>query len=149
LVFACLLLPLIGLGDWSLQPPSGAVPLALFVVSMAASVALSAAITTLLNASVVSMLSDQGINTVTNSLVIILSGMVIPLPLFPERVQTLLLLQPFAGLVDIPYRIYLGNLSGRLALGGIALQVLWTIVLIGFGRLLLARTMRRVNVQGG
>ncbi len=143
------LFPALGLSEWALQAPPNAEALALFVVSMMAVLALSAAMTTLLNISVVSMISGQGINAITNSLVVMLSGMVIPLPLFPDWTHLFLLCQPFAGLVDIPYRIYFANLTGAAAAGGIALQIVWTLILIGFGRLLLARSMRRVQVQGG
>jgi len=149
LIVTCVLFEFAGLGDWSLQPPPSLQALALFVVSMVAVVFLSSAITTLLNISVVWTISDQGINMVTNSLVIILSGMVIPLPLFPDWLHPVLFVQPFAGLVDIPYRIYFGNLSGAKALGSIGLQVFWTAALIVLGNLLMARTMRRIQIQGG
>jgi ABC-2 type transport system permease protein len=139
----------VGLGDWSLRSPPNHEALALFVLSMVGVVFLSSTITTLLNVSVVWTISDQGINTFTNSLVIILSGMVIPLPLFPDWMQPVLFIQPLAGLVDIPYRIYFANLSGVQALSGIALQVFWTIALIVLGQLLMAHTMRRVQVHGG
>ena len=132
-----------------LRPPPSLEALALFALSMLAVLLLSSAITTLLNISVIWTVSGQGINAISNSLVVILSGMVIPLPLFPDWAQAFLFVQPLAGLVDIPYRIYFGNLSGAAALGGIALQILWTLLLIGLGRLLMAHTMRRVQVQGG
>jgi ABC-2 type transport system permease protein len=144
-----MLFPVLGLGDWALQAPPTFQALALFTVSMIAVLFLSAAITTLLNVSVVLTLTDQGLNTVTNSLVIILSGMVIPLPLFPGWAHAFLFLQPFAGLVDIPYRIYFADLTGASAVAGITVQVLWTVLLIVAGRVLMARTMRRVQVQGG
>jgi ABC-2 type transport system permease protein len=140
---------LAGLEDWSLRPPPSFEALALFVLSMVAVVLLSSAITTLLNISVVWTISGQGVNVVTNSLVIILSGMVIPLPLFPDWAQTALFVQPFAGLVDIPYRIYFANLSGAEALAGIALQIAWTMALIALGHLLMTHTMRRIQIQGG
>jgi len=149
LIVTSVLFGLLGLGDWSLQPPPSLEALTLFVLSMVAVVFLSSAITTLLNISVVWTISDQGINVFTNSLVIILSGMVIPLPLFPDWVHPVLFVQPLAGLVDIPYRIYFANLSGAKALGAIALQVFWTAALIVLGHLLMARMMRRVQIQGG
>jgi ABC-2 type transport system permease protein len=149
LVTTIVLLPPMGLGAWSLRPPPSFEALALFALSMLAVLLLSSAITTLLNISVIWTVSGQGINAISNSLVVILSGMVIPLPLFPDWAQAFLFVQPLAGLVDIPYRIYFANLSGAAALGGIALQILWTLLLIGLGRLLMARTMRRVQVQGG
>jgi ABC-2 type transport system permease protein len=149
LFVTAVLFEFIGLGDWSLRPPPSIEALALFVLSMVAVVFLSSAITTLLNISVVWTISGQGINVITNSLVLILSGMVIPLPLFPDWAHPVLFLQPLAGLVDIPYRIYFANLSGGEALGGIAVQVSWAMVLIVLGNLLMTHTMRRVQVQGG
>lgn len=149
LLVTAFLFPPLGLGDWSLRPPPSFNALALVAISMAAVVLLSAAITTLLNISVVWTVSGQGINAITNSLVVILSGMVIPLPLFPDWTRIILLLQPLAGLVDIPYRIYFANLSGVAALGGIALQVFWTLIFIALGRLVMARTMQRLQIQGG
>jgi ABC-2 type transport system permease protein len=140
---------LVGLDHWSLRLPPSLVALALFALSMVAVVLLSSAITTLLNISVVWTVSGQGINVITNSLVVILSGMVIPLPLFPDWLHPFLLLQPFAGLVDIPYRIYFANISGAWALGAIALQIFWTLTFICIGRLLMAQSMRRIQVQGG
>jgi len=149
LIVTSVLFEFVGLGDWSLRPPPSFEALALFVLSMVAVVFLSSAITTLLNISVVWTISGQGVNVITNSLVLILSGMVIPLPLFPDWAHRVLFLQPLAGLVDIPYRIYFANLSGGEALGGIALQVAWALVLIVLGHLLMRHTMRRVQIQGG
>jgi ABC-2 type transport system permease protein len=149
LIVTSVLFEFVGLANWSLRPPPSFEAFALFMLSMIAVVFLSSAITTLLNISVVWTISGQGINVITNSLVVILSGMVIPLPLFPDWAQPLLFVQPLAGLVDIPYRIYFANLSGGEALGGVALQVSWTMVLIVLGHLLMTYTMRRVQVQGG
>jgi ABC-2 type transport system permease protein len=52
-------------------------------------------------------------------------------------------------LVDIPFRIYSGNLAGALAGQGIALQLFWTVVLVAVGRVSMERAMRRLEVQGG
>jgi len=53
--------------------------------------------------------------------------------------QPFLHAQPLAGLVDIPFRIYFGGLHGIAALEGLALQAGWTVVLVGLGRLAMAR----------
>jgi ABC-2 type transport system permease protein len=149
LIVTSVLFEFVGLGDWSLRPPPSFEALALFVLSMVAVVFLSSAITTLLNISVVWTISGQGVNVITNSLVLILSGMVVPLPLFPDWAHPVLFIQPLAGLVDIPYRIYFANLSGGEALAGIVLQVVWALVLIILGHLLMRHTMRHVQIQGG
>jgi viologen exporter family transport system permease protein len=149
LAVTALVLPLAGLSGWALQPPPGPVAVLLFAISLTATLALSSAMTTLLNISVIWTVSGTGVIALTNSLLLIFSGIVIPLPLFPDWAQLALICQPFAGLVDIPYRIYFANLSGAAALAGIALQLFWTLALTGLGRWLMAISMRRIHVQGG
>ena len=73
----------------------------------------------------------------------------VPLKLFPDWAQTALFVQPFAGLVDIPFRIYFGDLTGAHAWAGLGLQAFWTVILAGGGWLALNRVMARLQVQGG
>jgi ABC-2 type transport system permease protein len=82
-------------------------------------------------------------------LLVVLSGSLVPLALYPDWAQRALFFQPFAGVVDIPFRIYSGNLAGTVAYEGLALQLLWSVVLVTFGRLWMERVMRRLEVQGG
>jgi ABC-2 type transport system permease protein len=81
--------------------------------------------------------------------VVVLSGNLLPLTLMPDGWQAALLLQPLAGLFDIPMRLYAAQLRGWPALGALALQAFWVIALVALGRLAMARTMRRLDVQGG
>lgn len=149
IVVTAVLFPLTGLGNWSLRPPASPEAFLLFAVAMLGVLLLSAAITTFVNITVVWMVSPLGINGLTQSLVLILSGMVIPLPLFPGWAHLALLLQPFAGLVDLPYRIYFGDLQGLAALGAISLQLFWIFVFIAAGRQSMTSVMRRIQIQGG
>jgi ABC-2 type transport system permease protein len=148
-VLTGILFPLIGLWEWALSPPAGLTATLLFAASMVLVVALASAVSTLMDTLVVATLSDRGVNTVIGPIIIVLSGSLIPLPLFPDWLQPFLVLQPFAGLVDTPFRIYSGHLTGAEALGALARQAVWTVVLIGLGRLLMTRVMARVQVQGG
>jgi ABC-2 type transport system permease protein len=143
------LFPLIGLSEWALSPPAGMSAALLFAGSMVLVVALASAISTLMDILTVATLSDRGVNTVIGPLVIVLSGSLVPLPLFPDWLQPALAFQPFAGLVDTPFRIYSGHLAGAEALAALARQAVWTVILIALGRLLMTRVMARVQVQGG
>jgi len=143
------ILPLAGLERWSLRPPAGLEAGSLFVASMAAATLLSAAMTLLIDVVVVASMTDRGANTLAMPLVGLLSGGILPLAFFPTWLHTPLRLQPFAGLVDTPFRIYFGDLAGVDALGGIALQLAWTGVLVALGRWWLGGVMSRLQVQGG
>ncbi|HLG49854.1 MAG TPA: hypothetical protein VKY24_26675 [Reyranella sp.] len=145
---AGIVLPLAGLGAWAWQPPAGLVAALLFVISFALMVALATAILMLANIVVAASLNERGVNAVLAPMVIVFSGQLLPLNFFPESVQTMLHLQPFAGLVDIPFRIYFADLAGAVAVQSLALQAAWTVVLIGVGRVAMERVMRRLEMQG-
>jgi ABC-2 type transport system permease protein len=110
---------------------------------------LAVAVLMLANIVVAASLNERGVNAVLTPLVIVLSGSLVPLDFFPDAVRPLLHVQPFAGLVDIPFRIYFADLRGAAALQGLALQAGWTLALIGLGRLAMAQMMRRLEMQGG
>ncbi len=149
LLAAGIVLPLVGLQAWAWQAPTGAVAALLFAVSFALMVALATAILMLANIVVAASLNERGVNAVLAPLVIVFSGQLLPLNFFPESVQTMLHLQPLAGLVDIPFRIYFANLAGAAALQSLALQAGWTLVAIALGRFAMERVMRRLEMQGG
>jgi ABC-2 type transport system permease protein len=147
-LLAGVLFPLFGLDDWSLRPPASLGAGALFAVSLSLVVALSSAIVMLLNVAVTVTLNDRGVNSLLGLFVVVLSGNLLPLPLFPDALQRFLFVQPFAGVIDIPFRIYTGHLAGHMALIGVALQAAWTILLVIVGRRALRRVFGRVEIQG-
>jgi len=146
---AGVLLPLAGLGVWGLAGPDGAAAAGLFTVSMVICVALSSAFSTLLDTLVVALLSERGVNTIMGPLAIVFSGNLVPLPLLPEWLQPVMRYQPFAGLLDTPFRIYSGHLSGLDAAAALGRQAFWVVALVLIGRLLMARVMARLQTQGG
>jgi ABC-2 type transport system permease protein len=146
---AGVLLPLIGASEWGLSPPAGLEAALLFAASMVLLVALSSTIATAMDILTVAMLSDRAVNVTVAPFIVVLSGSLVPLPLFPDWIQPALRFQPFAGLVDIPFRIYGGHLARSAAVAGLVQQAVWTVILIGVGRLLMTRVMARLHVQGG
>lgn len=148
-VFAMLVLPLLGYSAWALQPPVTLMAGLLFSIAMGMAVLLSCAVTMLMHIALVWTLSGEGINRMMPSIVTLGTGMILPLPLFPEWLQPILQWQPLRGIVDVPYRIYSGDILPGAAIGEIALQACWGALLISVGRGLLAMQMRRLVVQGG
>lgn len=148
-VVAMVLLPLFGLGEWALSLPAGPVSFALFVVSLGCAVLLAAAITMLMQVALVLTVSGEGLNRIMPAFVTVLSGNILPLPLFPDWMQWMLSVQPFRGVVDVPFRIYCGHIQPGAALPDILQQVAWTLIFVALGRWSLSRSMRRLVVQGG
>jgi ABC-2 type transport system permease protein len=149
LVLAIGLLPLLGLPEWALGPPASAAAAGLWMLSLIGALAVSAAITTLMSISLLWTISGEGVAVLLASVVSLFSGMVIPLPLFPDWAQPLLHALPFAGLMDLPARIYTGNIPAGQAGWALLHQAIWALVLVGLGRWLLGRSAQRIVVQGG
>jgi ABC-2 type transport system permease protein len=147
-VLAMFVFPVIGLGKWRLQPPARGSMLP-FAVAILCTLLLSSALTTLINIFPMWTIVSDGLVVMMTASVSFFSGLIIPLPLFPDWAQTVLRALPFAGLADLPYRIYIGALRPQDAFSVIARQIFWTAALMGFGRFLLARGLRRVVIQGG
>lgn len=149
LAFAGIVLPMVGLDQWAWQPPGGLAAGAGFAASALLALLLSAAFVMLLNIAAAAALNERGINTLAAPIVIVFSGNLLPLALLPDAWQTALLLQPLAGVMDIPARIYFGQFDGAQMLAALGLQCMWVVLLVAFGRAAMARTMRRLEVQGG
>jgi ABC-2 type transport system permease protein len=148
-LFAAVALPLVGLGTWSWRPPASAIALAAFALSMVLVILLSSAMTLLLNLVTVITLDNRGVVSLATAASILFSGNLLPLPLYPDWMHTFLFLQPFAGLMDIPFRIYVGQLQGESVLAGLAVQAMWVVALVAIGRVSIGEVMQRLQVQGG
>lgn len=93
--------------------------------------------------------SGDGLRIMFCSVVEIFSGQIIPLPFFPEKVQRILELNPFASMGNVPFRIYSGNLSGQDMTRAVIVQLFWLSVLVAAGKLIGAKGERKAIVQGG
>lgn len=146
---AGILFRVVGWSAFALRAPSSVAAAALFALSIVLVVALSAAVSALLDTLTVATLSERGVTLIVGPLVIVLSGSLVPLPLFPDWAQPILRNQPFAGLMDTPFRIYSGHLAGLDALAALARQAVWVAALVMIGRALMTRVMARLQTQGG
>ncbi|HLF27647.1 MAG TPA: ABC-2 family transporter protein [Anaerolineae bacterium] len=77
------------------------------------------------------------------------SGFLVPIAFMPGWLQTICYATPFPSLIETPVAIYLGQAQGAAALGLIAVQAVWAIVLMGLGRLLAEAGRRKLTIQGG
>jgi len=121
----------------------------LFVAAAIGGLLLAASLVALMTVSLLWTISGEGINRLAAPMIFFFSGLVIPLPLFPEWMQRAIAVLPFRGLIDTPFRVYLGLLSGPEAGAALLHQMVWTVALVFTGRLLLNRGIRRLVVQGG
>ena len=134
---------------FGMKPPSDAGSALGFATVMVGTLAMSCAITVLVGITLMWTISGEGIIYLLPSVVMLLSGMLVPIPLFPDWAQPILEFLPFKALVDAPYRVYLGNIPIE-DLGWVILhQWAWIIILVLAGRALLKRGLKRMVIQGG
>lgn len=134
---------------FELQAPSSPAGGALFAVALFGGLLLAASIIALMTISMVWTVSGEGISRLAPPLIFFFSGINVPLPLFPDWMQGTFAVLPSRGLIDTPFRIYIGHLNGTAAIAALAQQFAWIIVFVIIGRMILARSLRRLVVQGG
>ena len=82
------------------------------------------------------------------ALELLLSGRLVPLTIFPEWVQTVAWFLPFRWTFYFPIETLVGDLSNAELLGGLVLQVFWTLVGIGIFSLVWRFAIRRYTAVG-
>ena len=116
---------------------------------MVGAVLLGGALSNLVNVSLLWTIAGEGTIQMLGICIYVFSGMVIPLPLFPDAFQPILDFMPFRGLADTPFRLYMGHIPASQVWSVVGHQLAWTLALVGLGRFLLYRGTRRLVVQGG
>lgn len=120
-----------------------------WVITTFGALMISCTITNIINICTLWSLSGDGITRLLSAIVTFTSGMIVPLPLFPDWLKNILKILPFSGLVDIPIRFYIGDIPIKEIYIYFIFQIIWAIVLYGFGQWLLNRKLKGIIVQGG
>ena len=120
-----------------------------FAVSMTLAIFMSAAITITIFSTAFWTLDTTGISGMSGSIIMLFSGMLVPIALWPEWLAHIAGWLPFEGLIDIPFSIYLGKITGIGIWIAISKQMAWNLFFIGLGRILLTRGFSRLVIQGG
>lgn len=95
------------------------------------------------------LLDAAGPKLLSGVVAIFLSGMVLPLVIFPEPLRSIALALPWASYLQTPADIWLGNRTGWSLLSALGLQALWVVVLLACCQWVLSAATRKVVVQGG
>jgi ABC-2 type transport system permease protein len=120
-----------------------------FALSLALAAWISFGIRFLYNLAAFWLLDYIGVGALAATVVIFLSGFLIPLNFFPDWAQPALTWLPFAGMAQIPIEVLLGKRVGADLAAALAFQATWGAALLGLNRLVLMAAERKVVVQGG
>lgn len=92
---------------------------------------------------------DRGITIIITTIAELLSGLVLPIPLLPQIIQTVTYFLPFRLVGDLSFRIYSGNIPIAEALQNIWFQIFWIIALILIGSAIMKKATKKIYIQGG
>jgi ABC-2 type transport system permease protein len=126
--------------------PTHAFSWPLFTMSVLLAVVVSAQIQFLLDLTAFWLLDSRGVRALWTSASGVLSGLVVPLSYFPDRMRAALELTPFPAIIQTPIDVF-SERGEPAAL--LARQLVWALLLLAAGRLVLARATHRLVVQGG
>jgi ABC-2 type transport system permease protein len=122
---------------------------AAFLVSLVLAVTTSFTLRFLTACSAFWLLDQSGVKMLSGFLALFMSGMVLPLVVFPEPLRSIALALPWASFLQTPADIWLGQRTGWGVVTGLGAQVAWIVVLLALCQVVLSAATRKVVVQGG
>jgi ABC-2 type transport system permease protein len=141
-------LPLAGLLG-GLSAPAGVAAGLLYPVALLLGLVLNALLTLLVGLSAFWTVDNQGLATLFRFVAAFLAGAAVPLTFFPGPLRALAEALPFRFIAYEPAAIYVGQVHGRAALGGILLALLWLVLLAALTAVIWRRAFRKIVVHGG
>lgn len=127
----------------------GKVEIIFFILSMTLALLVSVAFSMVIYMLTFFTTNQQGLQIVAASLAEFFGGAVIPIPFFPEKLQKVLNLLPFASMQNIPFRIFSGNIRGVFLYESVAMQITWVVILLLLGKYLEKKALQKICVLGG
>lgn len=134
---------------FGILPPVSVQALVATLVLLGGALLLSCALTNLMNISLLRVELGPGLNSLIVSMVVIFSGMLVPLTIFPDWLQPVLRALPFAGMIDFPSSLYTGLIPVQQVWGLLGRQIFWIVALVLLGRWRMQKALRRTVIQGG
>lgn len=134
---------------WRMHTPPDLVTALWFILTVVLGLLVTVALCMILYMFTFFTISPLGLRTLFLFLAEFCQGAVIPLPFFPKAMQTALEWLPFAAMQNVPLRVYSGQLSGAALARSVALQLFWLAALILLGKIIEARAMQKITLQGG
>ena len=120
-----------------------------FAISMLVAMSLSALMTIVVYSTAFWTLDATGVSQISHTLITFFSGMLVPIALWPDWLANVAGWLPFKSLIDVPFSIYLGKITGVAVWVAIGQQMAWSLFFVGLGRFILGRGFSRLVIQGG
>lgn len=134
---------------YGMNAPASPLHFFLFVLTLILGLAVTVSFCLLVYVLTFFTISPQGLRIVFTSAVEFFAGAVIPLPFFPEKVQRIMELLPFASMQNVALRIYSASMQPGEMKRAILLQAFWLAAIIAAGKWLCSLAEKRITIQGG
>jgi ABC-2 type transport system permease protein len=134
---------------FDLSWPAGPLGWLAFLVAALLGVTISFGWRFLVNLGAFWLVDARGLARLASLGVLIFSGLILPLAMFPPALVDLARALPFAGFIDAPARVWLGQVQGRDLAALLVRQAAWALALALAGQAVYRRGIRRLVIQGG
>jgi ABC-2 type transport system permease protein len=131
------------------QGPASRENFVIFLVSVLGSFFLMGAINFMIGTCAIPLQSILALIRAKFWLIELLSGLLIPMSFFPDRVQKILAWLPFEHIAYTPLQIYLGKFDRAAALRVLGIQWFWVVALLALAHLWWDRASRKITIHGG
>src|SRR5277367_3574808 len=128
------------------QRPSSRENFVIFMLAVVGSFFLMGAINFMIGTCAIPLKSILALIRAKYWLIEMLSGLLIPMGFFPERIQKVLAWLPFEHIAYTPLQIYLGKLDRIHALRALATEWFWVVVLLVLAHLWWNRSLRDITI---
>src|SRR5271155_2587350 len=129
--------------------PASYLNLALFCVAAAGSFSIMAALNFMIGTCAIPLKSILALIRAKYWLIELLSGLLIPIAFFPQKLQRVMAWLPFEHIANTPLQIYLGKLDRAQAWRALGTQWLWVVALLILAHVWWDRASRKITIHGG
>ncbi len=132
-----------------IQGPASRENFLLFIAAVAGSFFLMAAINFMIGTCAIPLKSILALIRAKYWLIELLSGLLIPIAFFPQKLQRVMAWLPFEHIANTPLQIYLGKLDRAQAWRALGTQWLWVVALPILAHVWWDRASRKITIHGG
>lgn len=132
-----------------IQGPASRPNFFLFMIGVIGSFFLMGAINFMIGTCAIPLKSILALIRAKYWLIELLSGLLIPIAFFPEKLQRIMAWLPFEHIAYTPLQIYLGKLDRMHALRALGTQWLWVLALMFLAHVWWERASRKITIHGG
>ncbi len=135
--------------QYALGLPASFESFILFIITLILGLFITAAFSMLIYTLMFYTTSCVGLYNAYSVIAAFFAGSTIPIVFMPEAFQKICYILPFRLCMDLPLRVYVGNITVAEGVETMLLQIAWILGLVYIGNLCMKKVGKRLVVQGG